>query len=70
MKWQWLELTPELRLSVIFKILLEKGHVGTAIFPSFQDSAVFLRLKEIKEGTEEPYMAVLLLTSVQNLTAT
>lgn len=53
MKWQWLEVTPE--LSVVFKILLGKGYVGTAISPSFQDSAVFLRLKEIKGSTEEPY---------------
>lgn len=63
-----MELTPE--LNVIFKIVREEGHVWRAISPSFKDSAVFLRLKEIKGNSEEPHMVDSLLTSVQHLTAT
>lgn len=36
----------------------------------FRAVLFFLRLKEIKGNTEEPYMGVSLLTSVQHLTAT
>lgn len=47
--------------------------MGTAIAPSFQDSAVFLMLKEIKGSSGEPHSIrefLRLTTTVQHLKAT